>query len=326
MRERLSVVVLALGLLVAPLAVEALQAAGTPRVGLLLSGSPAEADPLAAAFREGLRARGYVEGQNVVLVPRFADSVQRLPDLVAELVRSNVEVIVTQGTPAAQAARRATTTIPIVMATSGDPVAAGLVASLARPGANVTGNSILGPDLVGKRLELLKEVVPGISRVAVLLNPTNPLHALHMRELGAAAKALGVTLQPLEARSPDDLERVFGTAAGGRAGAVLVFGDPVLTAHRARMATVAAKHRLPTIYELSGFAEAGGLINYGPNLHELFRVAAGYVDRILKGARPADLPVQQPTTFELVINLKTARSLGLTIPQSLLLRADHVIE
>ena len=325
MREP-SRLVLVLGLLGATLAAEAQPTSKTPRVGLVLSGSPADAEPLLAAFRQGLRERGYVEGQTVVIAPRFADAVQRLPDLVAELVRINVDVIVTQGTPAAQAARRATGTIPIVMATSGDPVAAGLVASLARPGGNVTGNSILGPELVGKRLELLTEIVPSISRVVVVLNPTNPLHALHMRELEAPAKTLGVTLQPLEARSADDLERVFRMAVSGRAGAVLVFGDPVLTAHRARMANLAAKNRLPAIYELSGFAEAGGLINYGPNLHELFRRAAGYVDRILKRARPADLPVQQPTQFELVINLRTAKALGLTIPQSLLMRADKVIQ
>jgi putative ABC transport system substrate-binding protein len=319
---------LVLGIFVMPLAAEAQQAGRTPRVGLLVTGPPAGADPLVAAFRQGLRERGYVEGQNVVIAARFSDGVQRLPDLAAELVRINVEVIVTQGTPAAQAARRATATIPIVMATSGDPVAVGLVASLARPGGNVTGNSLLGPDLAGKRLELLREIVPGVSRIAVVSNPTNPAHALHMRALvlEAAARTLGVELHPLEVRSPDDFERVFQAATSARAGALLVFGDPLFTAHRTRIANLAARSRLPTIYELSGFAEVGGLMNYGADLHEMFRRAAAYVDKILKGARPADLPIEQPTKFDLVINLKTAKALGLTIPQSVLIRADRIIQ
>jgi putative ABC transport system substrate-binding protein len=212
------------------------------------------------------------------------------------------------------------------MATSGDPVGIGLVASLARPGGNVTGNSILGPELIGKRLEILKEILPGVSRIAVLSNPTNPMYAFHVRAAGDAAKTLGVALQVLEARGPDDFERVVQAATSGRVGALLVFGDPVLTAHRTRLADLATKSRLPALYELSGFAEAGGLANYGPSLPEMFRRAAVYVDKILRGAKPADLPIEQPSKFELVINIKTAKALGLTIPQSVLARADRVLQ
>jgi putative ABC transport system substrate-binding protein len=303
------------------------QARKVSRIGMLLSGSPSDADPMVAAFRQGLRALGYVEGQNIAIEPRWADVSQRLPALATELVQSKVDLIVTQGTPAAQAAKRATSTIPIVMATSGDPVAIGLVATLARPGGNITGQSILSPELGGKRLELLKEIVPGLSRIAVLSNPTNPSHAIELKAIEVAAKTLGVALQLLEARGPEDFESVFQAAASGRAGALFLLADPLTTtAHRARLATLAARSRLPSMYGLSGYAEAGGLINYGPNLHELFRHAATYIDKILKGARPAELPVEQPTRFELAINLKTAKVLGLTIPQSILLRADQVIQ
>lgn len=281
---------------------------------------------MTAAFRQGLRDLGYMEGRNIALDLRWADLPQHLPDLATDLVRGKVDIIVTQGTPAAQAAKRATSTIPVVMATAGDPVATGLVSSLARPGGNVTGNSILGPDLAGKGLELLKEIVPDASRIAVLSNPTNPTHALSVREAQAAAKTLGVALQVLEARGPDDFERVFQAARSGRADALRVFGDPVFTAHRTRLANLAIQSRLPSLYELSGFAEAGGLAHYGPSLPEMFRRAAVYVDKILRGAKPADLPVEQASKFELVINIKTAKALGLRIPQSVLLRADRVVE
>lgn len=317
---------LAVLLIVAPVCAKAQPARKTPLVALLLTGSPSASEPMTAAFRQELRNLGYVESRNIALELRWADVPQRLSDLATDLVRSNADIIVTQGTPAAQAARRATSTIPIVMATSGDPVAVGLVSSLARPGGNITGNSILGPDLIGKRLELIKELVPSVSRVAVLSNPTNPMHALHVREAEAAAKTLGIALQVLEARGPDDFERVFHAATSGRASALLVFGDPVLKANRTRLANLATKSRLPAVYELSGFAEAGGLANYGPSLPELFRRAAFYVDKILRGAKPADLPVQQPSKFELVINIRTATALGLTIPPSVLLRADRVVE
>lgn len=241
-------------------------------------------------------------------------------------MKTKVDIIVTQGTPAAQAAKRATSTIPIVMATAGDPVATGLVASLARPGANVTGNSILGPDVAGKRLALLKQIVPSASRIAVFSNPANPTHALFVAQTEAAAKTLGVSVHVLEIRAPDDFERVFQAATSGRADAVLIFGDPVFTAYRARLATLAIKNRLPSLYELSGFAEAGGLVQYGVSLPEMFRRAAVYVDRILKGAKPAELPVEQASKLELVLNLRTAKALGLAIAQSVLLQADGVVE
>ena len=324
-RDILSVI-LAVTLLVASSCAEAQPARKVPLVALLLTGSRSESEPMTAAFRQGLRDLGYVEGQNIAVEPRWADLPQRLPDLATDLVRGKVDIIVTQGTPAAQAARRATSTIPIVMATAGDPVGIGLVASLARPGGNVTGNSILGPDLAGKRLELLKEIVPGASRIAVLSNPTNPTHALFVRETQAAAKTLGVALQVLAVQGPDDFERVFQAATSGRADALLVFGDPVFTAHRTRLANLAIKSRLPSLYELSGFAEAGGLAHYGASLPEMFRRAAAYVDKILRGAKPADLPVEQASKFELVINIKTAQALGLPIPQSVLLRADRVVQ
>ena len=305
-------VVLAVSLALAPLAAGAQQARKVPLVALFLTGSPSASEPMTAAFQQGLRDLGYVEGQNIAVEFRWADRPQRVSPLAIDLVRSKVDIIVTQGTPAAQAVKRATSTILIVMATSGDPVGIGLIASLARPGGNVTGNSILGPEVIGKRLELLKEILPGVSRIAVLSNPTNPMYAFHVRAAGAAAKTLGVALQVLEARGPDDFERVFEAATSGRADALLVFGDPVLTANRTRPANLATKSRLPAPYELSGFAEAGGLANYGPSLPEMFRRAAIFGDKILKGAKPADLPVEQPTKFELVINLKTAKTFSVS--------------
>jgi len=328
MAERMNIlsVILAVALLVASSWAEAQPARKVPVVALLLTGSRSESEPMTAAFRQGLRDLGYVEGRNIALEPRWADAPQRLSGLATDLVRGKVDIIVTQGTPAAQAAKRATSTIPIVMATAGDPVAIGLVASLARPGGNVTGNSLMHPDVDGKRLEFLKEIVRGASRIAVLSNPTNPTHALFVRETEAAAKTLGATLQVLEVRGPDDFDRVFQAATSGRADALLVFSDPVLTAHRTRLANLALKSRLPSMYGLSGFAEAGGLANYGPSLPEMFRRAAVYVDKILRGAKPADLPIEQASKFELVINIKTAKALGLTIPQSVLLRADRVVE
>ncbi|MBK7472017.1 MAG: ABC transporter substrate-binding protein [Betaproteobacteria bacterium] len=292
---------------------------------MLLTGSPADGDRMAAAFREGLRDLGYVDGKNIVVMPRWADTPQRLSDLAAEVVRNNVDAIVTQGTPAAQAAKRATSTIPIVMASSGDPVAVGLVASLARPGGNVTGNTILAPDLNGKRLELITELVPGISRIAVLSNPTNPITAVDIKAAEAAARSLRVSLQVLEVRDRHDFDRAFKVAIESRAGALLVFADPFVLANRTRIATLAVESRLPAVFGISGFAEAGGLADYGPDLEAMFRRAAAYIDKILKGAKPADLPVEQPTRLELVINTATAKRLGLQIPQSILLRADRVI-
>jgi putative ABC transport system substrate-binding protein len=282
---------------------------------------------LFAAFREGLRELGYVEGRNIQVESRWAEgNYDRLPGLAADLVRLKVDVIVTYGTPAAQAAKGATGTIPIVMAAIIDPVASGLVTSLARPGGNITGQSMMSPDLAEKQLQILKELVPKTSRVAVLHNPANPGNAPQVRHAQDAARALGVRLQILGARGPSEIDGAFAAMAAEQAGAVIVLVDAILQSNRARIADLAARHRLPAVYGLHEYAEVGGLLAYGPNRLDMFRRAATYVDRILKGAKPGDLPVEQPNTFTLVINLKTAKALGLTIPPSLLLRADQLIE
>jgi putative ABC transport system substrate-binding protein len=323
-RRKVAGVVLAVVTLVAALPVFSQSTPSVPQVAMLLTGSPSDGDRLTAAFREGLHALGYVDGRNIAVIPRWAAASQRFSDLAAEVVRNHVDVIVTQGTPAAQAAKRATSTIPIVMATSGDPVALGLVASLARPGGNVTGNTILTPDLNGKRLELIRELVPGISRIAVLANPTNPITAVDLKAAEAAARGLGVSLHVVEIRAQNDFERAFKAATESRAGAMLVFADPFIVANRARVANLALGSRLPAV-GISGFAEVGGLADYGPDLPAMFRRAAAYVDKILKGVKPADLPVEQPTRLELVINTATAKALGLQIPPAVLLRADRQI-
>jgi putative ABC transport system substrate-binding protein len=272
-------------------------------------------------------SRGYVEGQNILIEGRYyGDRTERLPALAAELVRLNVDVIVAGAPPAPEAAQRATSTIPIVMASHADPVGSGLVVSLARPGRNVTGLSALSPELVGKRLQLLKEAVPRISRVAVLSNPTIPSHALELREAEVAARSLKVQLQVLQARAPSDFASAFSAMTKDRAGGLIALGGSMFFAHRTRIVELAAQSRLPAMYGVKEYAEAGGLMTYGVNLRESFRRAATYVDRILKGAKPGDLPIEQPTKFEFVVNLKTATALGLTIPPSLLLRADQVIE
>jgi putative tryptophan/tyrosine transport system substrate-binding protein len=250
----------------------------------------------------------------------------RLPGLAADLVRLKVNVIVTYGTPASQAAKRATSTIPIVMAAIIDPVASGLITSLARPGGNVTGQSMMSPDLVEKQLEILKEVVLKISRVALLHNPANPGDAPQVGHAQGAARALGVRLQVLGARGPGEIDSAFAAMASEQAGAVIVVVDAMLQGNRTRITDLAARYRLPAVYGLSEYAEAGGLLAYGPHRLDMFRRAATYVDKILKGAKPADLPVEQPTKFELVINLKTAKALGLEVPASVLARADEVIE
>jgi ABC-type uncharacterized transport system substrate-binding protein len=323
-----------LGLLAAPLAAGAQPVGKVPRIGLLSPASPSDAgrNPsdlavLFAAFREGLRELGYVEGQNIKIESRWAeDNYDRLPGLAADLVRLKVDVIVTYGTPASQAAKRATGTIPIVMAAIIDPVASGLVTSLAQPGGNLTGQSMMSPDLVGKQLEILKEVVPKVSRVALLHNPANPGNAPQVGHAQDAARALGVRLQPLGARGPSEIDSAFAAMTTEQAGAVIVVVDAILQENRTRITDLAARHHLPAVYGLSEYAKAGGLLAYGPNRLDMFRHAVTYVDKILKGAKPADLPVEQPGTFELFINLKTAKALGLTIPQSLLQRADQVIE
>src|SRR5262245_51671362 len=318
-----------LGLLAAPHAAEAQQAAKVYRLGLL-GGSPPNSPGGRRAwegFFQGMRELGYVEGQNILVEGRwYGDHTERLHALAAELVRLNVDVIVAGTAPAPEAAQRATSTIPIVMATHVDPVGSGLVASLAKPEKNVTGVSTLGPELVGKRLHLLKEVIPGISRVAVLSNPTDTTQALLLREAQVAARSLKVHRQVLEARAPSDFTGAFSAMTKERTGGVIILSSSMFFDQRTRIAELAARSRLPTIYSLKDYAEAGGLIAYGVNLGESFRRAATYVDKILKGARPADLPVEQPTKFELVINLKTAKATGLTIPPSVLARADQVIE
>ncbi len=320
---------LAGGLFAAPRAAGAQQAAKVYRLGLL-GGSPPNSPGGRRAwegFFQGMRELGYIEGQNILVEGRFyGDHTERLPALAAELVRLKVDVIVAGAAPAPEAAQRATSTIPIVMAIHGDPVGSGLVASLAKPGKNVTGVSTLGPELVGKRLQLLKEVIPGISRVAVLSNPTDTAQALLLREAQVAARSLKVRLQVLEARAPSDFAGAFSAMTKERARGVIILASSMFYAERIRIAELAARSRLPAIYGVKEYAEAGGLMAYGVNLGESFRRSATYVDKILKGAKPADLPVEQPTKFELVINLKAAKALGLTIPPSLLQRADEVIQ
>ena len=322
-------VVLGLSLLAAPLAAEAQPAAKVFRIGLLGSSSPTdpEASRIWEGFFQGLRALGYVEGQNILIEGRFyGDRTERLPALAVELVRLKVDVIVAQGPPAPEAAQRATSTIPIVMTVHQDPVESGLVASLARPGRNVTGPSVLTTELVGKRLQLLKEVVPGLSRVAVLWDPTHPTAKRQLNEAEVAARSLKVQLQVLEARAPGDFAGAFSAMTNGRAGGLILLGGLMFFVERTRIVELAAQSRLPTIHGARENAEAGGLMAYGPNLRESYRRAATYVDKILKGTKPAELPVERPTKFELVINMKTARALGLTIPQSVLQRADQIID
>jgi len=325
--RRAFITTLAGGILAAPLAVEA-QPAKVYRIGLL-GGSPPNSPGGSRAwegFFHGLRELGYVEGQNILIEGRFyGDRTERLPALAAELVQLKVDVIVAGAAPAPEAAQRATSTIPIVMAIHFDPVGSGLVVSLASPGRNVTGLSVLSPELVGKRLQLLKEAVPGISRVAVLWNPTIPTQALELRAAEVAARSLKVQLQVVEAQGSSDFASAFSAMTKDRAGGLIALTSSMFFAHRTRIVELAAQSRLPAVYGVKEFPEAGGLMAYGPNLRESFRRAATYVDKILKGAKPADLPVEQPTKFELFINLKTAKALGLTIPQSLLLRADEVI-
>ena len=319
------IVTLTLSLLAAPLAADAQPSAKVARIGYLL-GTTREQEPGLEDFLEAMRALGYVEGQNLVMEYRAAEEhYERLPALAAELVRLPVDVLVAVITPATLAAKGATTTIPIVMLGVADPVGSGLVASLARPGGNVTGVVSLAPDLVGKQLEFLKDVLPTVSRVAVLWNPANPVAALMVREADVAAQRLGVQLHLLEARGPDAFDSAFAAMTSAHAGALLVLADAMFTQHRRRLVELAATSRLPTMHNIRPFVEAGGLMAYGVSPRDLRRRAAVYVDKILKGAKPADLPVEQPTKFQLIINLKTAEALGLTIPPTLLFQADEVI-
>ena len=316
---------LAAGLTV-PLAGEAQAPVKVPRIGFL-SLLSLTADPRLEAFLQGLRELGYVDGQTVAIEFRFAEGKpERLPALAAELARLKVDVIVTTAPASTEAAKRATSTIPIVFAVSGDPVAVGLVASVARPGGNITGLASIAPEVVGKQLELLKEVAPKISRVAILQNPSNPGHPVVLRQAETAARVLGVQLHTAQARTPPEIDAAFAAMRGQHVDGVLVVRDALVLAQRRQIAALAAKSRLPAVYGFRENAEAGGLMAYGANVPLMYRRAATYVDKILKGAKPADLPVEQPTKFELIINLKTARALGLTIPKSLLQRADEVIQ
>jgi len=300
-----------------------------PRVGYLTAGSRSDQGRQRRfeAFRQGLRELGYVEGQNIAIESRWAEGKDdQYPVLAADLVRLKVDVIVAVGGAATKAAQQATTTIPIVMSLVNDPLGSGLVPSLARPGGNVTGISLMSPELVGKQLGVLKEMVPKVSRVALLRNPANPASGPQLREAEAAARTLGVRLQTLEARNPQEIDSAFAAMTRERAGALVVLTDSIFTNQRRQIAELAAERRLPAVYGNTEHAEAGGLVAYGANFLDLERRAATYVDKILKGAKPADLPVEQSTKFELVINLKTAKTLGLSIPASLLSRADEVIQ
>ncbi len=328
MDRRTFLFVFSLGALSAPLAADAQPTGKVYRIGYLGAGSATVSQRPVEAFREGLRELGLVEDQNIVIDYRFAEGrFDRLPDLAAELVRLKVDVIMAGPTPLAVAAKNATGTIPIVVAGVGDPVELGLIASLARPGGNVTGLSFsVGMDIFGKGLELLREAVPKFRRVAILSNPVNPSHALAITNVKAAAGSLGVQLQLLEAREPNEFDGAFAAMAKERVDALLVVADGMFIFHRARLADLAAKNRVPSIHGVRENVEAGGLMSYGPSTVAAWRRAAFFVDRILKGAKPADLPVEQPTKFELVINLKTAKTLGLDMPASLLARADEVIE
>jgi putative ABC transport system substrate-binding protein len=278
------------------------------------------------AFRQGLREHGYIEEQNLTLEPQYAEgNVERLAGLAAELVRSKVDVIVAGSTPGIIAAKKATKVIPIVMVTTGDPVASGLVASLARPGGNITGPTALGQGLSGKRLEVLKEAVPKISRVAVFSNPTNQDSALSLKGMEAAARALGVQLRVHEVPDPSEFDKAFEAAIREGAKALMVLPDPMFVSQRKRIVALSAKSRLPAMYAHREFVDAGGLMFYGASLADMWRRAATYVDKILKGAKPTDLPVEQPTKFEFIVTLKAAKQIGLTIPPNVLARADRVI-
>jgi ABC-type uncharacterized transport system substrate-binding protein len=310
-----------------PLAARAQQARRVPRIGVLLAGTPTSFAPRVQAFLEGLRDLGYVEGKTAAIEWRWGeDRGDRLPELAAELVRLKVDVIVTAGTPAAKALKSATGTIPIIIAIIGDPVTAGLVDSLARPGGNVTGFSIVATELSGKRLELLKEIVPGLASVAVISNVSNPQPQIELNETQLAARRLDLRLHSFPISPDTSVENAFEKIREASVQALIVLTDAVLYSQRSRILALAAGNRLPAMYFFREFVEEGGLMSYAPSDRDLFRRAASYVDKVLKGANPGDLPVEQPTKFELVVNLKTAKSLGLDVPPTLIARADEVIE
>src|SRR5262245_33148192 len=325
MKRREFIALLAGAALPWPLAARAQQVGSKYTVGILTAGSDNAA--LSTVLIDALGKLGWVEGKNVIFEHRYAENrLERLPGLAADLVRLKVDVIAAAGTLAPLAAKQASATIPIVMTTAGDPLGSGLVASLARPGGNVTGMSLMAPDLGGKRLELLKEVLPRLTRVALLWNAANPYSALVFKETQAAGRTLGIEIQSLEVRVPEDFDGAFEAARRQRPDALITVEDPLTTNHRQRVAHFTAEQQLPSLHGVREFAAAGGLISYGASLADLNRRAAGYIDKILRGAKPVDLPVQQPSKFELVINLKTAKTLGLTMPLTLQARADEVIE
>ena len=311
-----------------PFAIGAQQSGKVPRIGYVGQNNPELGQHQLAALRRGLRELGWVEGQNIVLEIRFADGrVDRFPALIAELIRLKVDVIVTSSSATTWAAKDTTKSIPIVMAASADATGEGLVTSLAHPGGNITGMTFMaGPEIAGKQLQLLKEMAPAASSVAVLANPTNRSHAAFARELKVAARSLGVRLQVLEASSPDQLDGAFAAMTREHVAALLVLTDSMFLGQRKRIPELAAKSRLPALYSQREFVDEGGLVSYGPSLRDMFHRAAAHVDKILKGTKPSDIPIEQPTKFELVINPRAAQALGLTIPQSLLLRADEVTQ
>lgn len=317
--------ILVVAFLVTPIAAQAQQRHQTQRIGILMhDGAP---PGLLETFREGLQDLGYVEGKNIAIEMRdAAGENERLGALADELLRLEVDVILAVNTPAAQAAKKATATTPIVITRVANPVRSGLVSSLARPGGNLTGSSVMHTELSAKRMELLREILPGIARVAVLSNADNPGHTPQVAEMELASSQLGLEFLSLPLRGPSDLARTFHEASRARAEALIVLDDTSFTNHREQILKLAAGHSLPVVARYKDFADAGALIAYGPNLPALYRRAAYYTEKILKGAKPSDLPIEQPTRFDLVVNLKTAKSLGLTIPPSVLIRADHVIE
>jgi putative ABC transport system substrate-binding protein len=308
-----------------PLVVVAQGQPKVARIGILHPGSPP--DPWLDGLRDGLRELGYVEGKDLIFEYRWAEGRgERLPDLADVLIANKVDVIVSMTGPAVLAAKSRTTTVPIVMAVSGDPVGTGAVKSLARPDGNVTGLSLMSDELAGLRISVLKEAVPSAKRVGVLYNPSEPPTKVELRETEAAAAKLGMTLQPLAATTADDLTRRFAEASAGGCDAIITFAHGFAFFHRRRIAELAAQHRLPAMYGWREYADVGGLMTHGPNVKATLQRAASYIDRILKGAKPSDLPIEQPTKFELIINLKAARALGIEIPQTIMARADNVIE
>jgi len=307
-----------------PLDAEAQEVGKVFRIGSL---SPAGNPQLEAVFLDAMRSLGYVEGKNLIFERRYADNqLERLPALAAELVSLNVDIIVATGTVAPLAAKKVTTTIPVVIWSTGDPVGSGIASSLARPGGNITGLTIDSPELAGKRLQLLKEIVPRLTRVAVIWNAANPYAAVVFKETQDAARLLAIEIQSIEVRSPLDFDSAFEGVIKGNSNGLIVVEDPLTFSVLTRIVSFATTNRLPVMYGMKEFVSAGGLIAYGPDYPDLLRRAASYVDKILKGAKPGDLPIEQPTKFGLVIDLKTAKTLGLTIPQTLLVRADEVIQ